>query len=203
MLTRAEVSNRGQDPVEREQCMDRYHLMWAWASGSEGMAVHEATHGNVGPQETQVVERPGEQQHQSMASQMETSIPLVEEDAAVPVGTNLEFEVEAILRKYVRAGSAMYYVKWKGLEECTWESEHHLLNYIDMVRQFDIGDETDTGLFRVNKICGKRRRNRKVQYLVDWQGYTEADRTWEPLQNLSGCKRAVADYNRRMKQNEV
>merc|ERR1712012_1299525 len=36
----------------------------------------------------------------------------------------------------------------------------------------------------LEKIIDKRKRKRKVQYLVKWEGYDEKDNTWEPACSL-------------------
>merc|ERR1712223_787630 len=36
----------------------------------------------------------------------------------------------------------------------------------------------------IEKIIDKRKRKRKVQYLVKWEGYDEKDNTWEPASSL-------------------
>jgi len=36
-----------------------------------------------------------------------------------------------------------------------------------------------------------------VLYKVRWRGYTEADDTWEPEENLTGCQGLVAKFIRK------
>ena len=39
--------------------------------------------------------------------------------------------------------------------------------------------------FEVNSILDSRFRRRKLQYLVDWVGYDESERSWEPADNIT------------------
>jgi hypothetical protein len=50
--------------------------------------------------------------------------------------------------------------------------------------------------FEVEHILNKRVRNKRVQYLVHWKGYGIKDRTWEPLQNLTNCRKLISEYER-------
>ena len=38
--------------------------------------------------------------------------------------------------------------------------------------------------FEVNSILDSRFRRRKLYYLVDWVGYDQSERTWEPAENV-------------------
>jgi hypothetical protein len=52
-------------------------------------------------------------------------------------------------------------------------------------------DTTDIALnqpdvFEVEKVIkGRYRKNGSVEYLIHWKGYSEKDRTWEPVGNLN------------------
>ena len=35
----------------------------------------------------------------------------------------------------------------------------------------------------------------KLYYFVDWLGYTPANRTWEPAENLNNTKELVAEFH--------
>ena len=41
---------------------------------------------------------------------------------------------------------------------------------------------------------GPRGKRPTVEYLVQWEGYTPADNTWEPLANLTGCMALVHSF---------
>lgn len=54
--------------------------------------------------------------------------------------------------------------------------------------------EEDQGeVYRVEKILEKRTRNRKVEYKVKWEGYSEAECTWEPAKNIL-CRQLLRDF---------
>ena len=50
--------------------------------------------------------------------------------------------------------------------------------------------------FEVNSILDSRFRRRKLHYLVDWVGYDESERTWEPAANITNAAKAIADFHR-------
>jgi len=50
--------------------------------------------------------------------------------------------------------------------------------------------------YEVEKILSKRKRYRKVEYLVRWKGYTAKEDTWEKEGNLGNAREAVEDYER-------
>ena len=48
-------------------------------------------------------------------------------------------------------------------------------------------EESETAqVFIVEKVVSKRKSKAgKTEYLIKWQGYQEADNTWEPADNVS------------------
>jgi hypothetical protein len=50
--------------------------------------------------------------------------------------------------------------------------------------------------YTVSKILDSRIRRNKLEYLVDWEGYSEDERTWEPAMNMEGAQEAVAEFHR-------
>ena len=50
------------------------------------------------------------------------------------------------------------------------------------------GSERGEGepMFTVEKILEKRKIKGVWKYKVKWEGYSEAESTWEPIENLSG-----------------
>jgi RNase H-like domain found in reverse transcriptase/Integrase zinc binding domain/Chromo (CHRromatin Organisation MOdifier) domain len=59
-----------------------------------------------------------------------------------------------------------------------------------------INDEEE---FEVAAILDSRLfgRRRQLQYLVDWKGYSPADRTWEPLSNVANSPDLLAEFHRK------
>ena len=49
--------------------------------------------------------------------------------------------------------------------------------------------------FEVHSILDSRFKRSKLEYLVDWIGYDASDRTWEPAENLTNAKDAVATFH--------
>ena len=51
-------------------------------------------------------------------------------------------------------------------------------------------------VWEVEEILSSRTRNKKVQYLVKWKGYSPDDNTWEPYDNLlGGAEEVVKDFH--------
>lgn len=50
--------------------------------------------------------------------------------------------------------------------------------------------------YTVEKILNKRIINGKTQYFVKWEGYSEADNTWEPLVNLESVMYLVTEFDK-------
>ena len=62
---------------------------------------------------------------------------------------------------------------------------------IDDEEEFEVAAILDSRLFG---------RRRQLQYLVDWKGYSTADRTWEPLSNVANSSELLADFHRKYPQ---
>jgi len=54
--------------------------------------------------------------------------------------------------------------------------------------------DDDEITYQVDKIKAMRYVGGERQYLVAWEGYREADDTWEPMANLVGCAEQIKEY---------
>jgi hypothetical protein len=54
--------------------------------------------------------------------------------------------------------------------------------------------------WELEKILDSRIHYRKLQYYVDWKGYTPAERTWEPADCLANAPELVKEYHRQFPQ---
>ena len=58
----------------------------------------------------------------------------------------------------------------------------------------DIIDGTEE--YEVHKILDSRIQHKRLEYLVDWVGYSPDERTWEPIANIAHAAEALEDYHR-------
>jgi len=52
----------------------------------------------------------------------------------------------------------------------------------------------EEGEYIVEAIIGHRKKSKKFQFLIRWQGYKEEDDTWEYEKNLDGCSEILMKY---------
>ena len=57
--------------------------------------------------------------------------------------------------------------------------------------------DEDEPAWNVESILKKRRRGRKIEYLVKWQDYPLEEATWEPLENLEKADEAIQEFEDR------
>lgn len=75
--------------------------------------------------------------------------------------------------------------------------EETVIQKVDELLEAKVVDETDEKMeeYIVEKIMDKKIDDRGfVKYLVKWEGYPPSSNTWEPLENLAECDKALQAY---------
>ena len=49
--------------------------------------------------------------------------------------------------------------------------------------------------YKVERIVDSRYKGKHLEYLVHWKGWSDSDRTWEPVSNLGNAADAVRDFH--------
>jgi hypothetical protein len=47
----------------------------------------------------------------------------------------------------------------------------------------------------MEEILDKRRKRKKVEYLVSWKGFGPQENSWEPAANTTHCQDLVNEFN--------
>jgi hypothetical protein len=50
--------------------------------------------------------------------------------------------------------------------------------------------------YEVDHIVDSRLKGNRLEYLVHWKGYSDEDRTWEPLGHLSSAQDTIKDFHK-------
>ena len=50
--------------------------------------------------------------------------------------------------------------------------------------------------YEVESILDSRIRNQRLEYLIDWTGYSPDERTWEMATDVANAAQALEDYHR-------
>ncbi|CAD8120309.1 unnamed protein product [Paramecium sonneborni] len=53
--------------------------------------------------------------------------------------------------------------------------------------------------YMVEAITNKRIKNGRTEYEVKWQGYSDNEKTWEPIENLQSVMTYVLDFEQSLK----
>jgi hypothetical protein len=61
----------------------------------------------------------------------------------------------------------------------------------------DLSEEREEGTYYVERVLDSRRRGGRDEYYVKWEGFSDSENTWEPIENLSGATDAIADFRSR------
>jgi hypothetical protein len=56
--------------------------------------------------------------------------------------------------------------------------------------------------YEVEAISGKKIQSGKPLYNIKWVGYDSSENTWEPIENLSGCKNLLRNFEKNNKEEE-
>ncbi|CAD8207263.1 unnamed protein product [Paramecium octaurelia] len=56
--------------------------------------------------------------------------------------------------------------------------------------------------YMVEAITNKRVKNGRTEYEVKWQGYSDNEKTWEPIENLQSVMTYVLDFEQSLKQKQ-
>ena len=59
-----------------------------------------------------------------------------------------------------------------------------------------IAGDSETSEWEVEKIEGERNTRAGVELLVKWKGYSDRERTWEPLSHLENAQDALAEWRK-------
>ena len=51
--------------------------------------------------------------------------------------------------------------------------------------------------YKVEEIIDSRKRRGKLEYLVQWKGYTAEERTWEPAANVQNAPEKIDEYRKK------
>jgi transposase InsO family protein/murein DD-endopeptidase MepM/ murein hydrolase activator NlpD len=57
--------------------------------------------------------------------------------------------------------------------------------------------ENDEREWEVEEIRNHRIYDNETEYLIKWKGYDNSENTWEPVENLTGCKQLLEEYQAR------
>ena len=60
-------------------------------------------------------------------------------------------------------------------------------------------DTVSEEIYSVESVIAKRTFGGKVEYLLKWKGYDDADNTWEPMDNLD-CEELIAAFERSLQE---
>ena len=66
-------------------------------------------------------------------------------------------------------------------------------------------DDEGVPLYEVEKIVNDRynARSKRHEWRVQWKGYSPAEATWEPIENLAGAGDILKDYRSKQKATEA
>lgn len=109
------------------------------------------------------------------------------------------YEVEAIMSLREVEGRTEYKVRWKGwgAKYDSWLPEDEL-NCPDLLKKFlttleKLEKQED---WQVENILDTRQRKGKVEYLISWKDWGPKYNSWEPEENLAGCKDILDQFHK-------
>ena len=78
---------------------------------------------------------------------------------------------------------------------CVKPYHDHLLGQPVSVPGPSIVTEDHEEEYEVEYVVDSRYKGRRLEYLVHWKGWSDTDRTWEPVSNLGNAAVAVHDFH--------
>ena len=103
-------------------------------------------------------------------------------------------EVEKILEKRNKKGSAEYLVKWKNQPDPIWVPQNNLETAKQKIQEYEDSLTLEQD-YEIEKILEKRVHKGKLQYFVKWKNFDET--TWEPLSHLKDVRDMIDEFEKK------
>lgn len=220
LIDKFELEQNKEAEYEVEKLVDRkrvkngisYLVKWkgygmddcTWEDGASlpnnEIVKYEKQYGKIAPKKTK---------SDSKADEGESSPKKKKKAAKSPAKTEPSTDISVIKERKIINNVLHYTVKLVGqsavktlpifeIEDVQaisdWEQEQFAAGFTQ------VSEETE---YSVEKIITKRGEGKRAEYKVKWLGYPNSENTWEKLENLSGSKKLVAEFDKRLKEKEL